>query len=104
QAFLQNHYASDQVPDPQLQSGNNWDRVQDPSLDLALAAAGGTVDDAARRANYTAFAEQVRSDVAVIPLYPLLQVDARKSYVQGWGSTNVNDNVTWNIQDWWLSR
>ena len=31
-------------------------------------------------------------------------LDSRKKYVQGWGPTNINDTLTWNIQDWWLSR
>jgi len=44
------------------------------------------------------------ADEASIPVYPLLQIDARKSYVQGWGPTNVNDAFTWNVQDWWLSQ
>ncbi len=45
QAYLHGHFASDQIPNPALQSGNNFSRIQDPDLDLALAAAGGTLDD-----------------------------------------------------------
>ena len=40
QAYLESQYASDQVPNPQLQSGLNWDRVQDPNLDHAHDVGG----------------------------------------------------------------
>jgi peptide/nickel transport system substrate-binding protein len=104
QSNLQNHYASDQVPNPQLQTGNNWGRIQDPRIDGALLAAGNTLGDAQRQAAYTSFSELIHDDEAVIPLYPLLEVNARKNYVEGWGPTNVNDYATWNIQDWWLNQ
>jgi peptide/nickel transport system substrate-binding protein len=103
QAFLNNHYSSKQVPNPELQTGSNLDRIQDPSLDQALAAAGGTLDDAQRRAAYVSASQLIRADEAVIPLYQRLTVDARRSYLQGW-RTNVGDYVTWNIQDWWLNQ
>jgi peptide/nickel transport system substrate-binding protein len=104
QAFLRNHFASDQVPNSQLQSGINYDRVQDPKLDQALTAAGSTLDDTQRQAAYVSFSEQLQADEVVIPLFAALQIAARKSYVEGWGPTNVNDYVTWNIQDWWLNQ
>jgi peptide/nickel transport system substrate-binding protein len=104
QAFLYNHFASDQVPNPQLQTGINYDRVQDPKLDQALAAAGSTLDDAQRQAAYTSFSKQLQADEVVIPLFAALQINARKSSVEGWGQTNVNDYVTWNVQDWWMNR
>jgi ABC-type transport system substrate-binding protein len=102
QSYLYNHFASDQVPNPQLQTGNN--RIQDPRLDQALNAAGNSLDDAQRKAAYLSFSQIIQEDEAVIPLFPDLQIDARKSYVEGWGATNTNDFVTWNIQDWWLNR
>jgi peptide/nickel transport system substrate-binding protein len=103
QSYLYSHYGSDQVPNPQLMSGSNYDRIQDAELDQALAAAGSTVDDAQRKLAYTAAAELIHADEAVIPLYQALQVDARKNIVQGWQG-NGNDTVTWNIQDWWLNQ
>jgi peptide/nickel transport system substrate-binding protein len=103
QSYLFAQFASDQVPTPQV-PGQNWDRVQDPRLDQALAAAAGTLDDGQRRAAYTTFSQLIQSDEAVIPLFPNLQVDARRSYVEGWGPTNINEPVTWNIQDWWLHQ
>jgi peptide/nickel transport system substrate-binding protein len=104
QGTLYNRYASDQVPNPQLQTGSNFDRIQDPKLDQALTAAGSTLDDAARRAAYTSFSEELHGDEGVIPLYPTLQLDARNAHVEGWGPTNVNDFLTWNIQDWWFNQ
>jgi peptide/nickel transport system substrate-binding protein len=104
QAALQTHYASDQVPNAQLQTGQNFSRMQDTQLDQALAAAGNTLDDAQRKAAYVSFSERVRADEAVIPLFPNLQVDARMNYVEGWGQTNVNDYLSWNIQNWWLNQ
>ena len=104
QSFLLGQFASDQIPNPQLQVGSNFDRIQDATLDQALAAAGTTLDDAQRRAAYASAMQQVRADEAGIPLFPSLQVDARKNYVEGWGPTNVNDWVSWNIQDWWLNQ
>jgi hypothetical protein len=63
-----------------------------------------TLDDAHRQAAYAAFFERVHTDEVVVPLFAVPQVDARKSYVEGWGRTNVNDYVTWNIQNWWLNQ
>jgi peptide/nickel transport system substrate-binding protein len=102
QAYLYANFASDQVPSPQA-LGQNWNRVQDPRLDQELVAAAGTLDSNERRAAYTALIQLIQSDEAVIPLFPNLQVDVRKNSVQGWGPTNTNDTLTWNIQDWWLS-
>lgn len=103
QSFLNSHYASNQVPDSQLQTGSNLDRIQDPRLDQALAAAGGTLDDAQRQAAYLLASQLIHADEAVIPLYSRLTVDARKTYLQGWRS-NVDDYVTWNMQDWWIDQ
>jgi peptide/nickel transport system substrate-binding protein len=103
QAYLRGQYASDQVPNPQLQTGSNWERTQDSKLDQALTAAGNTLDDTQRQAAYVSAAELIHADEAVLPLFPYLVVDARKTYLQGW-QTNVNDVVIWNIQDWWLAR
>ena len=104
QAYLRSNFSSDQVPSPSLQTGGNFDRLQDPVVDQALAAAGSTLDDTQRRAAYATVATQIQADEAVIPLFPSLQVDARKNYVEGWGPTNVNDYVTWNAADWWLDQ
>jgi ABC-type transport system substrate-binding protein len=104
QSSLYSQYASNQVPGPQLQSGSNFDRVQDPRIDQALLAAGATLDDAQRQAAYVSVAQLIQADEAVIPLFPALQMDARKNYVEGWGPTNGNDFFTWNIQDWWLNQ
>ncbi len=103
QAYLHGQYASDQVPSRQLQTGNNVSRIQDSNLDQALAAAGNTLDDSQRQAAYVSASELIHADEAVIPLFPSLQVDARKNYLQGW-QTNGNDYITWNIQDWWLNQ
>jgi peptide/nickel transport system substrate-binding protein len=104
QTYLHSHYASDQIPNPQSQTGNNFSRIQDANLDQALAAAGGTLGDTERQAAYVSASELIHADEAAIPLFATLQVDARKNYVEGWGQTNVNDFVTWNIQDWWLNQ
>src|SRR6266851_6640365 len=66
-------------------TGSNWDRIQDPRLDQALMAAGNTVDDAQRQSAYLSVSQLIHADEAVIPLFPLVQVDARKNYVAGWG-------------------
>ena len=103
QAYLYGQYASDQVPNQQRQAGSNWERIEDPNLDHSLAAAGNSLDDTQRQAAYVSAAELIHADEAVVPLFPYLVVDARKTYLQGW-QTNVNDMVTWNIQDWWLAK
>jgi ABC-type transport system substrate-binding protein len=73
-------------------------------LDQALAAGASTLDDAQRQAAYASAAARVRVDEGVIPLFPSLQVDARSNAAEGWGPTNVNDYVTWNVADWWLNE
>ena len=103
QQYLQTSFASGEVPSPRLQTGGNWDRVQDQTLDQALAAASSTLDDSQRLADYGSVAMLVQADEASSAV-PVTQVDARKSYVEGWGQTNVNDSVTWNVADWWLNQ
>ncbi|MBV9359174.1 MAG: peptide ABC transporter substrate-binding protein [Chloroflexi bacterium] len=103
QASLVSQFASDQVPNAQLQTGGNWGRVRDPIIDQALTAAGNTLDDTERQAAYVSLSEAVRGDEALIPLYSLPVVDARATYVHGW-QTNINDDVSWNIEDWWVAR
>jgi peptide/nickel transport system substrate-binding protein len=103
QATLQGMYFSDQVPNPQTQSGNNWDRIQNPQIDQALMAAGNTLDDAQRQAAYQSFSQLLHADEAVIPLYPVLEVDARRTNLQNW-LANPNNWITWNSQDWWFNQ
>jgi peptide/nickel transport system substrate-binding protein len=103
QANLQSMYASDQIPNALLQTGNNWDRIHDPRIDQALLAAGNTLDDAQRQVAYASFSELLHADEAVIPLYPVLEVDARKTYLQNL-QTNLNNSITWNSQNWWLNQ
>jgi peptide/nickel transport system substrate-binding protein len=83
QAYLHSHFGSDQVPNPQLQTGNNFSRIQDAQLDQALTAAGATLDDSQRQAAYARFSQLLHADEVVIPLFTPPQVDARKNYVQG---------------------
>jgi hypothetical protein len=56
-----------------------------------------------RQTAYVLFSELIQADEAAIPLYPVLQMDARKNFVEGWQS-NGNDFVIWNSQDWWLNQ
>jgi peptide/nickel transport system substrate-binding protein len=103
QSYLQGHYASDQVPNVQLQTGNNFARIQDPRIDAALSTASATLDDGQRQGAYETVSQLLHADEVVIPLFSNLQVDARKNYVHNLVS-DVNDMVGWNSQDWWLSR
>jgi peptide/nickel transport system substrate-binding protein len=96
-------YTSDQVPSDRVPTGGNIWRLQDPEIDKLVPAAGVILDDEARKAAYKTIAERLNEDKVVIPLYSRLAIDARKSNVQGW-QTNVWDSLSWNSQDWWLSK
>jgi ABC-type transport system substrate-binding protein len=96
-------YTSDQVPSDRVPTGGNIWRLQDPEIDKLVPAAGVILDDEARKEAYKTIAERLNEDKVVIPLYSRLAIDARKSNVQGW-QTNVWDYLSWNSQDWWLSK
>jgi peptide/nickel transport system substrate-binding protein len=103
QAYLVAFFGSAGLPNPQTQIGNNYPRMADPQLDQALAAAGSTLDDQMRIANYTTAAQLITSDAAVIPLYARLDIDARSNSLEGW-QPNGSDFLPWNAQNWWLSN
>jgi peptide/nickel transport system substrate-binding protein len=103
QAFLFGNFASSQLPNPTLRTGQNYTRTQNPLLDQALTDAASTLDDQARLAAYTRASELINADAAYIPLYPHLQVNPRSARIGGWHE-NVNDYLSWNIQEWWLDR
>ena len=101
QADLFNLFHSSRVPSDRVRAGQNYQRILDPELDAALAAASSTVDESKRAAAYRTVAERVAADKGHILLYSRLELDAFNKRVKG-HTPNIWSNFTWNAEDWSL--
>jgi peptide/nickel transport system substrate-binding protein len=103
QAHLANYFHSNQLPTEQTRGGRNYHRVPDQEIDAALAEAGSTVDEPARKTAYQRVAERVNALKVHIVLYNRLEIDAFKSTVKGY-TRNTWDDMAWDTANWWLDR
>jgi peptide/nickel transport system substrate-binding protein len=82
-------------------SGQNYTKIQNPTIDALLAQANGTVDPAARAALYNQVDQQLaRNEVTVIPLFQKPTQLGYKSSITGVRDNPTIDGFTWNIEDW----
>jgi peptide/nickel transport system substrate-binding protein len=83
--------------------GQNYTRFKSPAVDAALDEAGATLDLEKRKAAYARAIKAINDAYVIIFLYDRANIDAHRKNVQGWKG-NVWDEVTWNVQDWWLKQ
>lgn len=83
--------------------GQNYTRFKDPEADKAIDEAGATLDLEKRTAAYAKALKLLNDAVAIIWLYDRANIDAHRINVGGWQG-NVWDEVTWNVEDWFLKK
>jgi peptide/nickel transport system substrate-binding protein len=98
-----NWYSSTAVPGPDNQSGHNWPRWINKDADAALAAAGGTFDQAARKTAYCNLAQLIIDEVPQIFLYNFKDGYGFNNKVQGY-TVSTWGSMTWDVQNWWLKQ
>ena len=104
QAHLDSYFQSTQIPTEEARSGRNYHRIKNSTIDQALIQAGGTLDEAQRKAAYATVAEQVNLDKGHIVLFNRLLIDAYKKHVKGWEANVYDNNLAWDSESWWLDR
>jgi len=83
--------------------GQNYTRLKSPEVDKAIDEAGATLDVEKRKAAYARAIKGVNEAYVLIWLYERANIDGHRKNVQGWKG-NVWDEVTWNVEEWWLQR
>lgn len=83
--------------------GQNYTRLKSPEVDKAIDEAGATLDLEKRKAAYARAIKTVNEAYVLIWLYERANIDGHRKNVRGWKG-NVWDEVTWNVEEWWLQR
>jgi peptide/nickel transport system substrate-binding protein len=95
---------SSQIPHPgNNYIGQNYTRLKSADLDRALDEAGATLDQERRKAAYERAIRAMNDAYVIIWLYERANIDAHRTNVGGWKG-NVWDEVTWNVEDWYLRK
>ncbi|MGH2491506.1 MAG: peptide ABC transporter substrate-binding protein, partial [Candidatus Limnocylindria bacterium] len=81
----------------------NYTRFKDPEADKAIDEAGATLDLEKRKAAYAKALKLLNQAYVIIWLYDRANIDAHRINVGGWQG-NVWDEVTWNVEDWFLKK
>lgn len=84
-------------------AGFNYYRYCDPQTDQLVQQAGSIVDQDRRRALYGSILKRVNDAQISVWLYNRSNIDAYRSNVGGYRDDGW-DNLTWNTQDWFVSR
>ncbi|HZU72597.1 MAG TPA: ABC transporter substrate-binding protein [Acidimicrobiales bacterium] len=89
------------IPGPANQnSGENWDRVSDPSLDNSFGPADTELNDATRTSEVQKGQQALANLVPFLPLDPLPSVLVWSSKVQGPVGNNPTMGPFWNMNYW----
>jgi peptide/nickel transport system substrate-binding protein len=97
-------YHSKQIPSAANNGvGQNYTRFKDPEADKAIDEAGATLDLEKRKAAYAKALKLLNQAYVIIWLYDRANIDAHRINVGGWQG-NVWDEVTWNVEDWFLKK
>jgi len=83
--------------------GNNYLRLKSPEVDKAIEEGGATLDLEKRKAAYAKAIKAINDSYAIIFVYERASIDAFRTSVGGWQG-NVWDNITWNTQEWFLTK
>jgi peptide/nickel transport system substrate-binding protein len=82
-------------------AGQNYTRFKNAEADKAIDEAGSTLDVEKRKAAYTKALQLLNDAAVVIWLYERGSINAFRTNVFGYAG-QVWDNITWNVQDWYM--
>jgi peptide/nickel transport system substrate-binding protein len=86
-------------------SGQNYTKVQDPTVDALLEASDQETDPTQRAALFNqADLQLATNDVTVIPLFQKPTQLGYRTSISGIQDNPTQDGFTWNIEDWTFTR
>jgi peptide/nickel transport system substrate-binding protein len=104
QETVAQRFACDNIPRPQNNgAGFNYYRYCDSQTDQLIQQAGSTVDQDKRKQLYASISKRVNDAQISVWLYNRSNIDAYRIDVGGY-KDNGWDNLTWNTQDWFVTK
>lgn len=104
QDTMEQRFTCANIPRPENGgTGFNYYRYCDAQTDQLVQQAGSIVDQDKRKALYGSILKRVNDAQISIWLYNRSNIDAYRSNVGGYRDDGW-DNLTWNTQDWFVSR
>ncbi|MDW8327576.1 MAG: peptide ABC transporter substrate-binding protein [Anaerolineales bacterium] len=94
-------WLSTNIPSQTNVDGGNIFRWVNPQADEAIAAAGATFDQAARRQAYCRLGELIQQDLPQLYLYLFQDGYGFNNKVQGY-TVSTWGSMTWDVENWWL--
>jgi len=95
-------WSSTNIPSPENTDGGNIFRWVNPQADEAIAAAGSTFDQAARRQAYCRLGELIQQDLPQLYLYLFQDGYGFSSRLRGY-TVSTWGSMSWDVQNWWLT-
>ncbi len=95
-------WSSTNIPSPENTDGGNIFRWVNPQADEAIAAAGGTFDQAARRQAYCRLGELIQQDLPQLYLYLFQDGYGFNNKLRGY-TVSTWGSMSWDVQNWWLT-
>jgi peptide/nickel transport system substrate-binding protein len=104
QETVAQRFACDNIPRPENGgAGFNYYRYCDAQTDQLIQQAGSIVDQDKRKQLYATILKRVNDANISVWLYNRSNIDAYRSSVGGY-KDNGWDNLTWNTQDWFVTK
>ena len=104
QETVAQRFGCDNIPRPENNgAGFNYYRYCDSQTDQLIQQAGSTVDQDKRKPLYSAILKRINDAHISVWLYNRSNIDAYRFTVGGY-KDNGWDNLTWNSQDWFVSK
>lgn len=95
-------WRSSNIPSDENTDGGNIFRWVNPQADEAIAAAGATFDQAARRQAYCQLGELIQQDLPQLYLYLFQDGYGFNSRLRGY-TVSTWGSMSWDSQNWWLA-
>ncbi|MEI7844971.1 MAG: peptide ABC transporter substrate-binding protein [Chloroflexota bacterium] len=99
QNYVSDAYRSDNIPSEKNQTGSNYFRWVNSTVDEQLKIAGSNFDQAARKTAYCKIGEQVNTELPQIYLYLLQDGYGFASNMTGY-NVSTWGSMTWGAQNW----
>lgn len=99
QGDVESSYLSTNIPSADNPDGGNYFRWVNPQADEAIAAAGGTFDQAERQKAYCDLAKLIQEDAVQDHLYLFQDGYGFSSKLEGY-TVSTWGSMTWDVQNW----
>ncbi len=96
-------FHSSGIPSAENPGGQNIYRWAREDVDAWLEAAGATIDQDERRANYQKVADAIREDIPTFPIQQFNEGSAYSTLLHGF-AVSTWEWSTWDCENWWLEQ